>query len=332
MIRFGILGCGMIAQIHADALKNIEDAKLAGVTDIYMESAKAFAQKNAVTVYESYEAMLEDGNIDAICICTPSGLHAEAAIKALEAGKHVVLEKPMALTVEDADAVNEAVKKSGCLLTVISQLRFSKDVQRIKTLVEAGAFGKLAFCDLYMKYWRDPSYYASSTWKGTFKFDGGGALMNQGIHGVDLLLYIAGNAAVSKGKVRTISHDIEVEDVAAAVLEFDNGALGVIEASTCAHQGFYRKIEIIGDQGYAILREDTIEELVIDGKDLKESSDSAGVSGSHRDAAAIQSDMHGLQIRNLIRAIYGKEHLLIDAMEGRKAVKLIRDIYESSAG
>lgn len=332
MIRFGILGCGMIANIHSMAINKIEDAVLAGVTDVYLESAKAFGEKYAVSVYESYNAMLEDADIDAVCICTPSGFHADAAIKALQAGKHVVLEKPMALTVKDADTVNEAVQESGCLLTVISQLRFSKDVQKVKRLVEAGAFGKLVFCDLYMKYWRDPAYYSSSSWKGTFKFDGGGALMNQGIHGVDLLLYIAGNATVVKGKVKTISHNIEVEDAATAVLEFENGALGVIEASTCAHQGFDRKIEIIGDRGYVILRENTIEELVIDGKDLTEGTgDGVGSAGTARDAAAVKSDMHELQIRNLIRAIQGKEPLLIDAKEGRKAVKLIRDIYESSS-
>jgi len=331
-MKFGILGCGMIANIHAAAINKIEDAVLLGVSDPCEAFAKSFAEKYGVQIYHDYDAMLNDKNLDAVCICTPSGFHADAAIKALQAGKHVVLEKPMALTMEDADAVNKAVMKSGCLLTVISQLRFSKDVKKVKELVEEGAFGRLVFCDLYMKYWRDPSYYASSTWKGTFKFDGGGALMNQGIHGVDLLLYIAGNATVTKGKVKTISHNIEVEDAATAILEFENGALGVIEASTCAHQGFDRRIEIIGDRGYAILRENTIEELVIDGQDLREGTgDGVGAAGTSRDAAAVQSDMHELQIRNLIRAVQGKELLLIDAVEGRKAVKLIRDIYKSSS-
>lgn len=330
VMKFGILGCGMIANIHADAIGNIEDAELAGVTDPSEANSKAFAEKYGVPIYADYTAMLNDEDIDIVCICTPSGFHADAAIQALKHGKHVVLEKPMALTVKDADAVSEMVRESGCFLTVVSQLRFSKDVKKVKKLVENGVFGKLVFCDLYMKYWREPAYYASSSWKGTFKFDGGGALMNQGIHGVDLLLYIAGNAVVTRGKIKTISHNIEVEDTAIALLEFENGAIGVIEASTCASPGFNRRIEIIGDRGYVILQENKIEELMIDGKDINDDmDDDIRVTDSCRDAAALESDMHELQIRNLIYAIRGEEPLLVDVTEGRKAVKLIRDIYES---
>lgn len=330
-MKIGILGCGMIANIHAQAIALIEDAELIGVSDPIEASAKAFSEKYGVSVYKDYDAMLNDEEIDIVCICTPSGFHADGALKALNHNKHVVLEKPMALTTEDADAIVEASKKSGCLLTVISQLRFNEDIQKVKKMVEEGAFGDLAFCDLYMKYWRDPSYYASSTWKGTFKFDGGGALMNQGIHGVDLLHYMAGSAKVVKGKVKTLFHDIEVEDTATAIMEFENGALGVIEGSTCAAGGFDRKIEIIGTKGYVILREGDIEKMEIDGKVIIENdgSDQPEVRSSS-DATAVQCIGHVKQITNLIRAIRGEEELLIDATEGRKAVKTICDIYASS--
>ncbi len=332
VMKFGILGCGMIANMHAQAIQSMEDAKLLGVSDPIEASAKAFSEKYGVAVYKDYEAMLNDPEIDIVCICTPSGFHASGALEALKHNKHVVLEKPMALTIEDADAIVEASKESGCLLTVISQLRFQEDIQKVKKMVEEGAFGDLAFCDLYMKYWRDPEYYSSSNWKGTFKFDGGGALMNQGIHGVDLIHYIAGNAKVVKGKVKTLFHDIEVEDVATAVMEFDNGALGVIEGSTCAAGGFDRRIEIIGTKGYAILVEGKIEKMEVDGKEIVQEVDIAvGGKRSSSDPTAVQFEGHATQIRNLMNAIRGEEPLLIDAVEGSKAVKTICNIYKSSA-
>ena len=180
-IGFGIWGCGMVAGIHAQSICDIESADLIGVADVVTASAEKMAAKFDCEVFPDYEALLSDPRVDVVCICTPSGFHADNALRALGSKKHVILEKPMALTVEDADAIVEAVKSSGCHLTVISQLRFSEDVQKVKKLVSEGAFGTLAFCDLYMKYWREPDYYASSNWRGTYKFDGGGALMNQGI-------------------------------------------------------------------------------------------------------------------------------------------------------
>ncbi|MGN0179389.1 MAG: Gfo/Idh/MocA family protein [Monoglobaceae bacterium] len=326
-LKFGIFGCGMIANFHAEALKNIDEAELVCAADNKIECAEVFAKKYGIKACGSYKELLE--NADAVCICTPSGLHAEGAAEALEKGKHVVLEKPMALTSEEADRVIDISRKSGGFLTVISQLRFSEDVQRVKKLVDENAFGKLIFCDLYMKYYRTEEYFRSSAWKGTFKFDGGGALMNQGIHGVDLLQYIVGEPKIIKGKVKTLSHDVEVEDTAVAMLEFKNGAIGVIEASTCAYPGFERKIEIIGDKGYVVLTENKITEIMLNGKksiNKKEKSE----KNSANDPTAISYEMHRRQLLNFINAINGKEALLIDASEGRKAVKIIEDIYKSS--
>ncbi len=326
-IKFGILGCGMIANFHAEAIKNIPDAELACACDHNKEYAEKFAAKHGIKACDSFEEMAE--KVDAICICTPSGFHAEGAIKALEMGKHVVLEKPMAFTTEEADKIIEICEKSGTLLTVISQLRFSEDIQKVKKLVSENAFGKIVFCDLYMKYHRSEEYFSSSNWKGTFKFDGGGALMNQGIHGVDLLQYIAGEPTVLKGKVSTLSHNIEVEDTAAAVLEFENGALGVIEASTCAYPGFERRIEISGDKGYVILRENKIAELMLNGEKTVIEETNTEI-GSASDPTALDFEMHKKQITNLINAINGVEPLLIDAKEGKKAIKIIEAIYNSS--
>ena len=330
MFRFGILGCGMISNIHADAIKNIENATLHGVCDYNNEICQAFAKKHGVKAYADYNEMLDDKDIDVVCICTPSCFHAEKAIEALKKGKHVVLEKPMALSTEDADRVIAVSKETGKMVTVICQLRFAPDVQKVRNLVKENAFGRISLCGLYMKYYRAKEYYSSSTWKGTIKFDGGGALMNQGIHGVDLLEYIAGSIKNVQGKIATLCHDIETEDTAVATLEFSSGALGVIVASTCAYPGFSRKIEIHGDKGYVILNENKIEKLMIDGKEVQ--TNEIETSGSASDPTAIQSDMHRLQIENLLSAIEGKEELLIDSNEGKKAVRVIETIYKTSKG
>ncbi len=327
MITFGILGCGMIADFHARAIAMLPDATLRGVADHAPERAANFAKSHGARAYEDYAAMLADDAIDVICICTPSGHHAENAIAALRAGKHVVLEKPMALNAADAARVTAECKARGLFLTVISQLRFSEDVQRIRALVGEGAFGKPIFCGLSMKYWRDPDYYANSPWKGTLALDGGGALINQGIHGVDLMLHIMGDATVAGADCRTLFHKIEAEDFCLALLEFDNGALGRIEAASCAYPGFQRSLEIIGSEGCAILRENRIEKLVVHGETVIDGlcADAADTSS---DPAAMSAAPHAKQLQNLIDAIRGEAPLLVDATEGERTVRLIDEIYQ----
>ena len=326
MIRFGILGCGAIARFHAEAIASLENAILIGVADAYLEGAQRFAQDYQVKVYADYNEMLADEDIDAVCICTPSGFHAENALQALRAKKHVVLEKPMAFTKAETKAIEVEVEKSGCVLTVICQLRFSDDVRRVKQLLNDRALGELVFCDLYMKYWRDQAYYASSNWKGTRRFDGGGALMNQGIHGVDLLLYLMGDAKVVHAKNLTRFHDIEVEDASVAMLEFKNGAMGVIEGSTCVQPGFERRLEINGTRGSIILVENEIQKMVINGETLVDKQRGAG-NGTASNPMAFACTLHATQISNFIDAILGRGELLITAKEGGRAVSLIEDIY-----
>lgn len=327
MIRFGILGCGAIARFHADAIARIENAVLVGVADALTEGARRFAEEYQVKAYADYQEMLQDDMIDAVCICTPSGFHRENAMDALRAHKHVVLEKPMAFTRAETEIIEAEVEKSGCVLTVICQLRFSDDVRRVKQLLTEKALGELVFCDLYMKYWRDQAYYASSNWKGTRLFDGGGALMNQGIHGVDLLLYLVGGAKVIQARNCTRLHDIEVEDASIAMLEFDNGAMGVIEGSTCVSPGFERRLEINGTKGSVVLVENQIQKLVLNGETLVDKQ-SGPVNGAASDPMAFACDLHTVQLTNFIDAVCGRGELLITAAEGSKAVALIEDIYK----
>lgn len=325
--KFGILGCGLIASVHADAISHIDNATLVGVADNKLEFAKKFAQKRGIKAFNDYFEMLSSSEIDVVCICTPSCFHAQNAIDALNNGKHVVLEKPMALSTKDADLVIKTCKNTGKLLTVISQLRFSEDILRVKNLIEKGALGKITLCELNMRYYRSPDYYSSSPWKGKLEFDGGGALMNQGIHGVDLFEYIVGDIKKVNGLIKTLVHDIEVEDSAVAIVEFSNGALGTIMASSCAYPGFNRKITINGSDGYVILSENKIEKLVI--KDTVREENDLEKSTMSSDASTVSYEYHKRQIENLISAINGEEELLIDANEGKKAVAVIESIYKN---
>ena len=328
IFNFGILGCGMIAGIHAKALEDLDDACLLGAADHDLSRARAFCAERGIENYESYESMLSDPKIDAVCICTPSGFHAENAIKAMEMGKHVVVEKPIAIDIESADRVVETCERTGKCLTVISQLRFADDIDKVKRLMEENAFGKVSLCSLIMKYYRSPEYYSQSSWKGTRKVDGGGALMNQGIHGVDILLYLMGNVASVNGMVATLCHGIEVEDTAVATLRFESGALGVIEASSCAYPGFDRRIEIHGDRGYVILTEKNIEKLMIDRREIEVPDFSFG--GTASDPSRLESELHLRQLRSFIEAIKSGGKISSDCHDGRRAVYLIEKIYTSS--
>lgn len=184
-VRFGIIGCGVISGWHADAILKIQSARLAGITDINEKAAAGFAYKYHTRVFSSVDSLLESNEVDAVCICTPSGLHAPLAIKAANAGKHVVVEKPMAITLGEAEDVVRACKANGVKLAVISQLRFTDAVRKLKAAVEKGVLGRLVAGDIYMKYHRPQEYYDNGGWRGTWEMDGGGALINQGIHGVD---------------------------------------------------------------------------------------------------------------------------------------------------
>ncbi len=324
--RFAVLGCGLIGDIHAQAITSLPDAQLYAMCDVSRERAEEYASRHGARAFTSYDELLADPAVDAVSICTPSGMHADQAIAALRAGKHVLLEKPMALTGRDALRIREAEAESGKLVSVVFQTRYVEDIRYLKSLIDEGRFGTLAFCDLYMKYWRDPSYYSASPWRGTFAMDGGGALMNQGIHGIDVMHFLFGEPRLIGARVKTLVHDIETEDTAAAVVEYPSGALGVIEASTSANPGFSRKIEINGSRGYAIVNDASIVKLVLDGKTLIDKEMKTDI-GTASDPGKMSADKHALQIRNFIDAIRGEAELISTSYNGYTAVKFIEDIY-----
>ena len=325
--NFAIYGCGVIADFHARALGDVDGARLFAAADLNTEAACKFAEKYGVAVYPDFDAVLASPEIDVVCICTPNGTHEELAIKALMAGKNVVLEKPMAITTEGCDRIIDALSKSNAKITVISQLRTSPDIIRARELVRSGELGKIILANLEMRYYRFPEYYRGS-WRGTKKMDGGGALMNQGIHGVDLLQYIVGPIKSIQSVVRTLHHDIEVEDTAVAAVEFESLALGTIIASTAAYPGFERRMTVNGTRGAIEIIEDKITRLTIDGKELL-SKEFDGVSGSSN-AASISNAGHTNQLSAFVKILRGESCEYVDAHEGKKAVNIIETIYKNT--
>ena len=327
MIRFAIYGCGVISGTHALALADVEGAELVACADFKPAAAESFAEKHQIRMIPDWNALLQDPEVDAVCICTPSGTHAPLAIEALNAGKHVVLEKPMALTIAQCDEIIAVTEKTNSKITIISQLRTAPDIVRAKELIGSGALGKITMAQLHMCYYRPESYFQGS-WRGTKAMDGGGALMNQGIHGVDILRYLMGPVKHVQSVVRTLLHDIEVEDAAVAALEFENGAVGVITASTATFPGYDREINIYGTRGGIEFKECTMVRLVIDGEEYPCAEfTSVGNASSN---LVLDYQGHARQLTAFVRAINGEDVSYPNQFEGKQAVELIETIYNQS--
>lgn len=325
-MNFAIYGCGNIAKVHAEAVMTIEGASLVGCFDMYAPARMAFSEKYGIRAYSSAEELVFDESVDTVCVCTPNGTHADIAIKLLLNNKNVVIEKPMATTVSDCDRIIEAERNSAGRVLVISQFRMSKDVDRAKKIIEGGEIGKIVLCDLYMKYHRSEEYYKGS-WKGTRALDGGGALMNQGVHGIDILQYVAGSVKNVKSIVRTLVHDIEVEDAAVAAIEFESGAIGVIEATTAITPGFDREMKIYGSRGCVHLTENRLTRFIKDGVEMP-TEDFVSRNDSN-DPTLVTKEEHAKQIAEFIKVIGGENLSYVNSYEGKKAVALIEAIYEN---
>jgi len=331
-LGFGIIGCGTIANWHVAGVRACKDAVLVGAADAKPEFSEKFCAKYGIKQFMSVEEMLASPEIDVVCICTPSGLHAPYAIQAAKAGKHIMLEKPMALTVESCDEVIKACDENNVKCGVISQSRFTKTIQTIKKAIEDGKLGKIVTADVSMKYYRSPEYYAGSSWRGTWAMDGGGALMNQGIHGIDALQYLMGNVKSIYGYARTLARDIEVEDTCSAVLEFENGAVGIIQGTTSVYPGYPRRISISGTKGTITINEELFECYDIEGEDTL--PEGVVIGGDQRSGAADPTNMdttgHEMHIADLVDAILNDKDPMITPRDGKRPVQIITAIYKSS--
>lgn len=322
-IKAALIGCGMIADTHLTALLNA-GADVVGVYDANLDRAADFAAARGMKAYNSMDELLSD-DITVVSVCTPSGTHASLAETIMEHGKYAIVEKPMALTVEECARIIEVEKKTGRFCAPISQLRFSPVFRQVRTAIEEGRFGRMIMGLLSMKYYRAPSYYAGS-WRGTKAMDGGGALMNQGIHGIDMMCGLLGYPISVSGHTATLLHDIEVEDTAVASLVFPNGTLGVIDGSTAVTHAKPRRLELCGTTASLTLEEDVI--VHTDGIDLLSRTESGYKSFS--DPTAISTDLHEYQFCNILAAIAGNEPLFYTSEEALKTVAVITAIYESS--
>jgi UDP-N-acetyl-2-amino-2-deoxyglucuronate dehydrogenase len=342
-LRVAIVGCGTIAPTHARALAALpDDAELVACSDVVPERAAALAAAFG-TLARPYADVLADPDVDAVIVCTPSGRHAEVGVPALLAGKHVVVEKPMEVTEEACERLLAAQRSSGRQLAVISQHRFDDGTLRLREVLDSGALGRLVAADCRVPWFRTQDYYDAEDWRGTWALDGGGALMNQGIHTVDLLLAACGPAVSVEGRIATVAHDMEVEDLATASVVFADGTLATLMASTATAPGLPARLALYGTEGSVVLEGDRITLLAVRGEDAVHGQPTADAvqvaTGGTRSAERGVSDgtaptawgeAHRRQLLDVVEAIREDRPPLVDGGAGRASVGLVRAVYRSA--
>ena len=335
-IGFAIVGTGAIADFHANAIRGNAGARLVAAYSRDAARCAEFAKRHGCRAAESLDEIVRDAGVRAVCVATPSGAHAEAAVPVLEAGKAVLCEKPLEISLAAVDRILVAEKRGLGVLAGVFQMRLGRGARGLKAAIDAGRFGRLTLCSAYVKWWREHSYYTTSPWKGTLRLDGGGALMNQGIHAVDLLQWLAGLPEEVSAFSGTLAHaGIEAEDTVAASLRFPCGALGTIEAATSAYPGSDLRIEISGDRGTAVLVNDKLvrwefaERLAGDDAVLADGSASA-IHGGASDPMAMTNEGHRLLVADLADALREGRPPMIPGAEARRAVSLVLAIYEAA--
>lgn len=329
-LRIGLVGYGVIGVFHMDLWEKVAGAKVVAVCDLLPERAKEAAEKFGAEAYTDYADMLERGQLDAVDICTPSGLHAEQGIMAAERGLHVLTEKPMDINLAKADKLIETAERNGVKLACIFQYRVDPEMRLVKKWIDEGRIGKILSCSTYVKWWRDQSYYDSGAWRGTLALDGG-VLANQAVHSIDQLCFMCGPVAeVEYAHVDTLARKIEAEDFAMAVFRFENGARGVVEATTCSYPGMTTRTEIFGEKGSAVFSGPNVESFKVRGEDVDISAESAKEDGAG-DAAAISLSGHALQLEDFVQAIKENREPIVTGRAARMAVDALTKIY-SKAG
>jgi predicted dehydrogenase len=329
-VHVGIVGAGNISQTHARAAAAIEGVTVAAVHGANAGKARELAALHGATPYEDYEAFLRHRPMEMVIVGSPSGVHAEQGIAAARHGLHVLVEKPIDVNVERADALIAAAEEAGVQLGVLFQDRLKPAVVQLKRLIEAGGLGRILQVSARVPWYRPPDYYRLSRWRGTAALDGGGALMNQGIHTVDLVLWLVGDVTRVQARTATLLHEIESEDTALALLEFAGGAVGVLEATTAAYPGYPRRVELRGTEGTVALEHDRIvsADLRTPRPDLVQARAVEAESAS----SPVVSDAgpHQRVIEDFRRAIETGSRPACDGHEGRRSVELVESIYRSA--
>jgi predicted dehydrogenase len=330
----------MIARYHARALAEIPSTRVAALVSRAPANAQKLLDETgapACPVFATVEEAVQSPGVDVIVITTPSGAHLEPAVIAAAAGKHVVVEKPLEITGDRCERIIEACDRHKVKLCTIFPSRFADANITLKAAVEAGKFGRLTLGEASNKWWRSQAYYDEGGWKGTQALDGGGALMNQAIHNVDLLLWMMGPAVAVTGLTATLAHDrIEVEDTAVAAVRFRSGALGLIAATTSVHPGYPKQIAIHGDRGSAVIEQEDVlkwdfsPSTLADDEVKSRFAAKVGASGGAADPKSINHEGHRRQLADFVEAIRDNRPPKVDGREGKRAVDLICAIYESN--
>ena len=333
--NFGIIGAGLIADFHAKAIQNITNAKLTGICGTNQEKVKKLAGKYNCRIFNSYSEMLRSGEIDIVTIATPSGAHMEPAIEAARFGKHVICEKPLEISLDRIDRMIEVHDASGTKLGGIFNYRYNDTLKHLKSAVDNGRFGTITFAAIYVPWWRNEDYYKGS-WHGTMKLDGGGALINQSIHMIDILQHLVGPVDSLQAYTATLGHSIEAEDTAAAVLKFKNNALGVIYGSTASFPGQFRRIEITGTKGTVIQAENSFKvwqfaDQTETDKEIFDKFSQIEGGGGVSDPGAIPFEPHARNIAAFIDSIESGNEFEINGLEARKAVEIVLAVYKSAS-
>lgn len=338
-MNFGIIGSGMIARFHAEAIKAMPNATLKGISGRSLGKTQSLSNDFDCKAYESLDDLLADPEIDVVTIATVSGAHLDPCIAAAKAGKHIICEKPLEVTVERIDEIIRAAEENGVTVAGIFNRRFYPAIQELKKAVDANRFGRITMVEASIKWYRDQAYYDSGAWRGTWELDGGGALMNQSIHTIDQLLYVCGPVKSLTASMACLIHEgIEVEDTAVAQLEFESGALGVIHGSTAcwSSDGHPAEVNVCGEKGSVFMSDtsfriwDFLEESPND-KRIKEQlmiSNAKGMGAN--DPNAIDSLGHQKNFENVIDSIEKSVTPLTNGQEARRAVQLIQAIYQSA--
>jgi predicted dehydrogenase len=329
--HIGILGGGTISQTHARAAREIDGVDIVAVCGQNVEKIRRLAEQFGGRAYEDLQSFLDHKPMDAMLIGSPSGLHAEQGIESARHGLHVLIEKPVAITTEQADALIASCQSAGVKLGVFFQDRVAPDILKLKEMIDGGRLGKPFLVSAQVKWYRPPGYYNDSRWRGTWALDGGGALMNQGVHTIDLLLWLMGSVRRVWGKAITTTHTIEVEDTLVAALEFTSGAIGTVEAATSVYPGYPRRLELTGSEGTIILENDRIKSVSLR-TPLAELSGEQATLHDERSVSPVISDAGGHRkiIEDFLRAIANDEPPLCDGHQARRSVELVQAIYESS--
>lgn len=330
-MHVGLIGGGNISETHARAAREIPGLEVSAVFGTNRERVARLATESGAVPFDDFAKFLAHQPMQFVAIGSPSGLHAEQGIAAAERGLHVLTEKPLDINTAQADALIAAARHAGVKLGVFFQDRFKTDLIQVKKWMEAGSLGKLILADARVKWFRPESYYGDSRWRGTLRLDGGGALINQAIHTVDLLLWMCGEVSAVEAVRRTSLHKIEAEDTLAAILEFQNGAIGTLQATTSVYPGYPRRVELTGTEGTVIIEHDRLltadlrhppDDYRSTGNDQNASASSATVSDVRGHAAVLEDFVHAIATNAIPRC---------SGVEGRRSVALVAAIYEACA-